>query len=1034
MRLIRGALSPRQLLLILAGMVGGGAALAVALLIVTRLAALDIASTIPLTPMIVTLSKPLDDSAAGVGAPADVGAEIVAAHPILTMELWVDGALHAASTPVSVGLNRYAGSTSWTPRAAGPHVLVVRATDDQGNTGVSNTVRVEAMVATESMAMEPFVAQGGETVEALAAQYGTTSDDILIYNSGLSIDSALEPGQELRIPVPSMYLPPAEQPPPAPPSPMDTGEPGSTLSPLVFWLRTRFGAAPDSAPAAPGLTGGARGCNAALSIDDRADGELGFFVYRLAPGGAGFERLAALGAHSGNGTVAYADMALAGDYTYYVSAFNEAGEAPGPIVQLAIAGAECATDSWTGDVRLLGGTLQSSVQVDRAYFYARLNGRDWRRIPSDPNAFLPALQGGYDASPFLSELAAGASGPLTSLSLDGGGWGDGGLTHLGAGNGTFSSSQGSIGLIDLYLWTELQGSHWTGGLGGDPSLIGFSSQEFVFAQPGNFLLRWKTGSPTASSGRWEVSLSPYFLPVAILAEGVEAVDPHADGYSYLNIPFDEILALTANIGDQQAAPPAQALVQVPFGSQSALNLGEGQNVVFELQLPAGLGSQTVQSQGGNQSVAFATVPLGMGGTLGEYYVRITPMIGNQPAGEPSNTVIARYDPTGEGGIDIEIPVLGPEFQTPLYTIELLEYEPGAVEDPNRWGCVEVVEVVPGSLADLQGWQVGTEHCPGPYTGGGYQGWKGVEQDLGLVGGWLEKGMDWASQAWQDIKEFAIQIVMKYTPLGWQCQFAEHVVLPEGTCHDVFAAAVDIGLASMGIPPTIPNFHLLMNQGIEYAVEVAEQEVLENSPIPCVGPCEDAVKDTIREALQSAIDSVAGQSIAPSCVSEQEAHENGREPWCPPDGLVVKPALLAVDRPPTVVLRLTRRPDVPDPANLPSCTLYVGARYTYHVGPAGYPDYSADPFGATYLPIPALAPGEWIDAAVALDQRMIVDFPWKSYVGNPYAYHDWGSMVYYGTSHGYAGASFVTPPYASGAPSPCALTVSGLEVPSPNWGN
>jgi hypothetical protein len=90
-----------------------------------------------------------------------------------------------------------------------------------------------------------------------------------------------------------------------------------------------------------------------------------------------------------------------------------------------------------------------------------------------------------------------------------------------------------------------------------------------------------------------------------------------------------------------------------------------------------------------------------------------------------------------------------------------------------------------------------------------------------------------SHAWQDIKEFAVELMLKYTPMGVQCQLAEEAVLPEGACHDVFSAAVDIGLASM-IPPSIPNFDQSMDQGLDYAVELAAEEVLENSPVPCVG--------------------------------------------------------------------------------------------------------------------------------------------------------------------------------------------------------
>ena len=197
---------------------------------------------------------------------------------------------------------------------------------------------------------------------------------------------------------------------------------------------------------------------------------------------------------------------------------------------------------------------------------------------------------------------------------------------------------------------------------------------------------------------------------------------------------------------------------------------------------------------------------------------------------------------------------------------------------------------------------------------------------------------------------------------------------------------------------------------------------------CVGPCEDAVKDTIRKALETAIDQVAGQSVAPSCVSANEAHDNGSEPWCPPPGAVVRPVLGAVDSPPTVLVRVTRRPDVPDPASMPACVLSIGATYTITGWNPSYPTFSASPFSGGNLPIPPMSPGESFKVAVALDTRHAVYFPWESYIGSSWVYGSAGSMIYNGTSHATAGAYFVVPPYHQGAtPAPCAPTVTGTEV-------
>jgi len=994
---------------------GAGGAAAV---LVLRLP--PVPSQIPAAPMIVTLIQPANGSGAGAGSTVRVSAQAVAPHPVVMMELLADSLSGGGTAPTSIEENIYTASLEWSP-SPGPHVLIVRATDDQGHIGLSNVVRVDGLVATDSMEMQPFVARGGETIEELAQTFGTTVPAIQTYNGGLSEGQALEPGQELSIPIPTHYDATWGEPSPAAPLPQDIGA-AAQISPLSFWLGTAFSPVPSAPPAPSDISAAAQGCDVSLAVADNSVDEAGFFLYRLGQGSPAFERIATLGPHDGDGLFSFIDAQLSGTYTYYASAFNPAGESPGPMAQVTLPSAACGTAEWSGDLSLVGSLLASPIVADQAYFYASANGGQWRRVPSDPNAFLPAVQGGYDVSPFLADLAAGAGGAVTTLSLDGWGWGGGRLAHLGQGSANFSSGNAGGNLAPLYSWTALQGSH-ASTLSGDPSMVAFYSDKIIFKTPASFIFRWKTGSPVATSARWEVSKSPYFLPASIVAEGVEELEPAFQEYSYFHIAFDDLLALTAKAGDQGGAPIMQG--PVPFGSEQALKLSAGQSVAFAQADPEAFWPGGGQSLG-DAVAAGSLLPIGAG-VMNEYYVRLTPMVGTQVVGEPSNTVVARYDPELDTTGGIQIQYLGPEYYTPLYEVEILDYTPGAAEDPNSWGCVEVVKVEGGSYADSLGWKVGMKQCPPSYKGAGYQGWKGVEQDLGKAGGWLKKGLNWASKAWQDIKAYAVKLMLMYTPLGLQCQFAEAVVLPEGTCQKVFAVGVDIALTSMGIPPTIPNFDKLMDEGLDYAVELAAQEALKEVPA-CVGPCEEAVKDKIREVLEAAIDEVAGQSVAPSCVSEVEAHENGREPWCPPSGLVVRPALGAVDSPPTIVVRLTRRLDVPDPANLPVCYLDLGAAYTIHGWNANYPEFSADPFGGGSLPIPPLAPGQSIQVAAALNDRRIVDFPWKSYVGDPYAFHDWGNMVWYGTSHARASAGFVIPPgYAqSSPPSLCAPVVTSEE--------
>jgi hypothetical protein len=126
----------------------------------------SVVSQIPPAPMIVTLTRPLNGSGAGAGATIKVSAQVVTPNLVAAVELWADGQRVSEVTPTRAGTNLYLASLDWSP-GPGPHVLVVRAADDQGHIGVSNVVRVEGVVGRESRRMEPFVAQGGETLDGL---------------------------------------------------------------------------------------------------------------------------------------------------------------------------------------------------------------------------------------------------------------------------------------------------------------------------------------------------------------------------------------------------------------------------------------------------------------------------------------------------------------------------------------------------------------------------------------------------------------------------------------------------------------------------------------------------------------------------------------------------------------------------------------------------------------------------------------------------------------------------------------------------
>ena len=127
---------------------------------------------------------------------------------------------------------------------------------------------------------------------------------------------------------------------------------------------------------------------------------------------------------------------------------------------------------------------------------------------------------------------------------------------------------------------------------------------------------------------------------------------------------------------------------------------------------------------------------------------------------------------------------------------------------------------------------------------------------------IEDAVDWASDAYNDIKKTAISTIvsgLKSTVgCGSECQFA-------------LSAAVDAGMAAMGVPPSIPNFDQLVaqleDQGVEYlAGAMVSAAASQGVPVP-QELAEEAVHEFIDQAKQKAAS--AGGSGGPLFVPDPD---------------------------------------------------------------------------------------------------------------------------------------------------------------------
>jgi hypothetical protein len=247
----------------------------------------------------------------------------------------------------------------------------------------------------------------------------------------------------------------------------------------------------------------------------------------------------------------------------------------------------------------------------------------------------------------------------------------------------------------------------------------------------------------------------------------------------------------------------------------------------------------------------------------------------------------------------------------ILDIKLINYNPPILPHSQDWGCVIILNTTyepygPGIgsidfLAD-------SKNCWDPFSGTCNSKKKNVLFGIGQrvcpvdyvpppdwkvlvngIQGMIESGINWVNNAMATIKGTVVNIVADQLPFCNQ------------DCRNLMMAGLNAGITALtGIPPSIPNFTELADQGIAYAAQMAADELGDTY---CPG---GLCKDFIQGALKSQFDEITSKAPAPGCGSVEEAHARGKEKLCLPDGVKWRPAVNAVYLPGTLQLQVTRR--------------------------------------------------------------------------------------------------------------------------------
>ncbi len=890
--------------------------------------------------LVVTVTQPADGSQWQLFSTITISAEAAGSRPVESLELWVDGhLLHKVIAPSG------RAAWTWTMEGVSQHTLVVRAVDDQGLVYNSNVVRVIGVINQHAGFDMLYTAKNGDTIASVAASFGIDTKELSDANAPLDANGPLPDGTKLKVPIsiPPITAPPGGQGNPPPPNPSGPVQPPSPnkVNKFVFWVSQFL---QPTAPAAPALALGASSCSLNVIIADHSQNELGFNIYRLDPNAQGFKKIATLG-ENGNASIPiqYVDPDLYGAFSYYVSAFNAGGESPSNIVTGNITEADCQTPFWAGSQAGApppGSPITDQTQFpapakyDKAYYYLSIDNGPRQRVPADPNQFLPLNAGRFDVGEQMKALTlAKGSAPL-KVDFDAWGWNGGTLVHIGDFKDVILTQPNSPifslpGLVQVCSNPPcFQGADVGGSYINDATGTEFNSWQF----------RWLANSTDITAGLVQVSI----------------------------IPFDKTCG--AN----------------PIG------------LVWSSTIPASAQYSTLFNV---DLAALHTKPVKVGGwTISDnvgFYVRVIPQINGQTFCQPSNTATWQYKafvpPT---------PKPAPKMSDP-YSIFIAGVQPYGFADPSKAGCVQVVKndyyhaLPPG--VDYQAWlnqvknnpSVVLQYAPGVGNDPnvliqlGY--WIPAAPGDGLcppppppppddgniidqyeslakatVNG-LEKGLDEAANGYNAAKTWLVENVASEIPICNQ----------SAGCQQALGAALDAGLAAVGLPPNLPATQDLM--------KAAEGDIADEVVAQMGNYCPD--KTACKAAVQQGLDAMIAKneqdqsnSLCQSgyCIPPQYANGIITAPWPTASAM---PAIASVQ-----VVRLT-----PPDSELPpfSCgfDLYSSATNDSWNGQTGIPlgDYNqlfwtgehieGSLFQPVTVSIPSgMAPGDSVTIPVVLLPR------------------------------------------------------------------
>jgi hypothetical protein len=490
------------------------------------------------------------------------------------------------------------------------------------------------------------------------------------------------------------------------------------------------------------------------------------------------------------------------------------------------------------------GILLPNYPVDKLYLYMSIAGSSWQRLPPEDQTFLDPSQAGFDLKDhFPVPGQAEAFTPIPYLA-QAWGWVGPQLIYLGEESGTFMQDLSGFPLL-IMTQTRLDiigrirddveyVSEWT-----IPEPIPDYYQGLVQG------FRWSSAIDGVTGGLYQVSLQPFTPSSGLLPPGLLLAKL---------VPGPKVVKQSSafpGLPDEISIKPAK--FSIDFGKFIELpeDDSKGNGFIDTLIDAINAASDTYQALVGNaqqleigtqQGLVLSTEPQFKWGPQ-TFYVRIIPIIDKKFDMEASNTVVVRYGPPQIEPISTEL--------GGAYEVEVVSFTPYLPANSNYAACMVAkvdINICTSNVSEYQAtgvlpdpvcqtyWPKGSLSCgcPGVQcdTSGGGCGW----DPFCHLGNFLEAGANF-------VKDFVGEIVAVYNDfkdavVGFVADLGCSALSGEANsvCKGLVNLGVNVALTSLGIPPEIPDFEKLMDEGLEYALETAVSQLT-----GCDETCQAAIK-------------------------------------------------------------------------------------------------------------------------------------------------------------------------------------------------